>query len=324
MTWHADWLVRALFTVCLAVALAAAAPAGFADAERPPLTVLVAAPGDAGHDAIAPAMAASLAGRYRIQVEVEPDGARALERVAADPAVVAVVQRDWVWRAAQAAPALGPRIEFYGNVPACLFLAAPRREPALRLDGLSPEQAAQRRVDIGPDGGAAAQTFAALQALDPGLASLAVERRGNIRALGRVVSGQVDAVLIVAVLPADDGRLGDIAESPDLALVPVAAPALSDPARVSGSPYELRRVEVPRSSWWRSRHFVETTCTAAGFAVNDAAPPALHEDLARLVVAGQVLPEPPSWVSALWGWVSALWERLSAAFDWAKRQMPEI
>jgi hypothetical protein len=216
------------------------------------------------------------------QVEGDAD---VLRLVRANPRHVGFVQRDLFVDRVHRNPEEFDRLEFYGNVAACLVLVARKGSPIQTYDDL----VAARRdrivtVDIGSPSGRVATTFEMLRGMDPDLDRLRLEHRGGARAISRVVSGETDAALLIAYAPFRVPSLDGPIERDEVDLVPFVSRTIVAAAHRQNAPYGLQEIEVGEGGWLRSARKYHTTCTSLGVVVNEKADIRLSEAVAQAML----------------------------------------
>jgi hypothetical protein len=213
------------------------------------------------------------------QVEADAD---VLRLVRADPRHVGFVQRDVFVDRVQRSPGEFDRLEFYGNVAACLVVVTRKGSPIQTYEGLvagKPDRTVT--LDIGPTTGRVAATFEILRGMDPDLGKLRLEHRGGSRAVSRVVTGDADAALLIAYAPFRVPALDGPIEQDQVDLVPLVSRTIVAAAHRQNAPYALREIELGEAGWLRSARPYHTTCTSLGVVVNEKADARLSEAVAQ-------------------------------------------
>jgi hypothetical protein len=207
-----------------------------------------------------------------------------MQRVAADPRSIGLVQRDLYVQYLRDNAASDTRFEFYGNIPVCL-MAVVRRGSQIQTYGdlVRARSTRSTTLDVGPAKGQLAATFETLREIDPSLANLQVEHRAGARALSRVVTGETDAALFLVLAPYTNALVTDMIGSDALDLVPFFSEDIVLGAARRQLPYLLRQITLGSPGWFSSGRPYHTTCTSLGAVVNAEA------DARRLIANAQTV-----------------------------------
>lgn len=227
----------------------------------------------------------SLARDFKFTLAGVDSDREAMQRIAADPHNIGLVQRDLYVQYLRDHAASDTRFEFYGNIPVCL-MAVVRRGSQVQTYGDLVRVRTDRptTLDVGPATGQLAATFETLREMDPALANLQLEHRAGARALSRVVSGETDAALFLVMAPYTNALVTDMIESDALDLVPFFSEDIVSGALRRKLPYMLRQIALGNPGWLSSGRPYHTTCTALGAVVNAQADPTLSEKVAQALL----------------------------------------
>ncbi|MGQ0664097.1 MAG: hypothetical protein ACT4P2_11035 [Pseudomonadota bacterium] len=281
-------------------------------------TVLVGPERDSYHAIFGPNLAKALASHHTVGVEATEGGAVNIARVAADPNVIAVSQRDFFQRYRARHPTTADEVEFYGSLPVCAFAVARRNSPFATLAEIGVERPGGRpvAVDVGPRAGEAEATFATLQVLEPGLVKVKLEYRGAIRALARVADGQADVAFFLAFPDPSNPSIRNALDSEALTFLPIDTPGFLRPLPGGESLYTLHHLR------WRDRGLIAaertltTLCTAMGVVVNTKADGAFVDLVAREALAGRLMGVGErSWSDAVGDFVEGVIAKLGGALE---------
>jgi hypothetical protein len=227
-----------------------------------------------------------------------------MQRVAADPRNIGLVQRDLYVQYLRDHADSDTRFEFYGNIPVCL-MAVVRKGSQIQTYGdlVRARTSRPTLLDIGPATGQLAATFETLREIDPSLGNLQLEHRAGARALSRVVTGETDAALFLALAPYASGLVAEMIDSDALDLVPFFSEDIVLGASRRKLPYLLRQIELGNPGWFSSGRRYHTTCTALGAVLNAQAEPILSEKVAQILLEDTPAESQRPWYVA--GYVAA-------------------
>jgi hypothetical protein len=208
-----------------------------------------------------------------------------MQRVAADPRSIGLVQRDLYVQYLRDHATDDTRFEFYGNIPVCL-MAVVRRGSQIQTYGdlVRARSTRPTTLDVGPANGQLAATFETLREIDPSLANLQVEHRAGARALSRVVTGETDAALFLVLAPYTNALVTDMIGNDALDLVPFFSEDIVLGAARRQLPYLLRQITLGGPGWFSSGRPYHTTCTSLGAVVNAEADATLSEKVAQALL----------------------------------------
>ncbi|MBI1774059.1 MAG: hypothetical protein HYR63_01805 [Proteobacteria bacterium] len=210
-----------------------------------------------------------------------------LRLVRADPRSVGFVQRDLFVARLQQRPEEYDRLEFYGDIAACLVVITRKGAQFQSYEQLVAAQPDRNlTLDVGPAAGRVANTFEILSGLDPDLGNLRLEHRGGARALSRVVSGDTDAALLISYAPFHAPDLDKMIDEDAVDLMPLVTKRLAAAALQQNAPYALREIELGTGGWLQSRRRYRTTCSTLGVVVNERADIRLSEAVAQAMLHG--------------------------------------
>src|SRR5438874_174252 len=156
-------------------------------------------------------------------------------------------------------------------------------------------------LDVGPATAQLAATFENLRQIDRSLAGLALEHRGGARALGRVMTGETDAVLLLALAPFTDPLTAEVIASDALDLVPFFSEDIVLGAARRKMPYVLRQIRLGPEGWLSSGRPYHTTCTSIGAVVNAQADARLSEKVAQILLSDSAARAPRAWYAVIGG-----------------------
>lgn len=208
-----------------------------------------------------------------------------LRLVRADPRHVGFVQRDTFVDRLRRSPAEFDRLEFYGNVAACLLAVTRIGSPIQTYDDLvAANRDRKATLDVGATTGRVAATFEMLRGMDSDLDNLRLEHRGGSRAMSRVVSGETDVALFIAYAPFRLPPLDGLIDKDLVDLVPFVSRNIAAAALRQSTPYAFREIELGDRGWLRSARKYSTTCTSLGIVVNEKADVRLSEAVAQAML----------------------------------------
>ena len=226
-----------------------------------------------------------LAGTFYFPLATADSERAVMQRVAARPGDIGLVQRDLFLRFRREDAKAGAALEFYAYLPACLVAVVRAGSPLRGFGDLVAVRSGRRlKLDIGPAAGSVAASFADLRRLDPALDNLELEHRGGSFALEHVVDGTTDAALRFLAPPFPDSALEELRQRGKVALVPFASRAIALAAARDKLPYASRRVELPPAGWLDGERSYQSTCTELGVLVNAHADPSLTEAIAGITL----------------------------------------
>jgi hypothetical protein len=223
-----------------------------------------------------------------------------LQRVAADPRSIGFVQRDHYVQYLRDHADGDARFEFYGNIAACLMVVV-RKGAQFHTYGDLVRARADRptTLDVGPATAQLAATFENLRQIDRSLAGLALEHRGGARALARVITGETDAALFLALAPFADPLTAEVIGSETLDLVPFFSEDIVLGAARRKMPYVLRQIRLGAAGWFSSGRPYHTTCTSVGAVVNAQADARLSEKVAQTLLDDAAARAPQPWYALI-------------------------
>jgi len=223
-----------------------------------------------------------------------------MQRIAADPRSIGLVQRDLYVQYLRDHADSDTRFEFYGNIPVCV-MAVVRKGSQIQGYGDLVRVRANRptTLDVGPATGQLAVTFGNLREMDRSLANLQVEHLGGARALGRVISGETDAALFLILAPYTGGLVFDMIDNDALDAVPFFSQDLVIGAADRKLPYVLRQITLGNPGWFSSGRPYHTTCTSIGAVVNATANQNLSEKVAQALLEDAPAQSQRPWYAAV-------------------------
>jgi hypothetical protein len=222
-----------------------------------------------------------------------------MQRIAADPHSIGLVQRDLYVQYRRAHADSETRFEFYGNIPVCL-LAVVRKGSAIQSFGdlVRPRSSRAMTLDVGPAGGQLAATVETMRGMDNALANLDLVHLGGARALGRVITGETDAALFLVLAPYTGGMVFDMLDADALDPVPFFSEDIVLGAARGKLPYVLRHIDLGSPGWFASGRPYHTTCTSIGAVVNASTSANLSEKVAQILLEDAPAQTRPPWYAA--------------------------
>lgn len=234
-----------------------------------------------------------------------PSARQALDDVLAGRTAAAFVQRDLYEDHVARSPSAVKDIEYYSGLPACL-LTFVRKDTWPSFGELV--GAAQRQrvvVDAGLPGSNIGVSIDLLRGVLPALGQLEFEHRGGARALGRLLNGDADAMIVPSheLTPGDllhkalsDGLVG---------ILPVAMPELQAAVERQRLPYRDRTVVFDTGTdATTGEQRLTTLCTNLGVIADTRRGPEFSEAVARAVMSGALEWQP----SPVWETVGMVWQ----------------
>jgi hypothetical protein len=254
-----------------------------------------------------------LAAQFTYDLGRVDSDADVLRKVRADPRSIGFVQRDLFATRLKQNPSEFDRLEFYGDIAACMVVVTRKGAPYQSYDQLvAPRTNRKVTLDVGPAGGRVASTFAMLGTIDPDLGNLDLEHRGGARALSRVVTGDTDAALIVAYAPFHAPELDRLVDQDAVDLVPFFSRRIAAASVQQRAPYALKDIELGTGGWFQSRRRYQTTCSTLGVVVHEEADARLSEAVAQAMLPGSTEFRDNGFVSGLFDLVSGAATRIAA------------
>jgi hypothetical protein len=246
------------------------------------------------------ALLQSLAEQFKFTLAGIDSEREVMQRIAADPRSIGLVQRDRYVRYVRDHADSDTRFEFYGNIPVCL-MAVVRRGSQIQSYGDLVRARTNRptTLDVGPATGQLSVTFATLRDIDRSLANLRLEHLGGARALGRVITGETDAALFLVLAPYTGGLVFDMIDADALDLVPFFSEDIVIGASRGRLPYVLRQIKLGNPGWFSSGRPYHTTCTALGAVVNATANVNLSEKVAQILLQDAPAESQRPWYAAV-------------------------
>ena len=255
-------------------------------------TILVSAWQATSFETFGPNLRQQLSDRFQYDLTQTNGDIDVLRRVRIDARSVGFVQRDLFVDRLRRDPENFDRLEFYGGIPACLVAVVRKGSPIQTYDDLvSPRRSRPVTLDIGPESGRVAETFAILRALDPALDNVDRKHFGGSRALSRVASGETDAALFIAYQPFRNDDLNALLEREEVDLVPVISRPIALAALNENAPYTLREITLADGGWLYGSRKYHTTCTSLGVVVSEKADVRLSEAVAHAMLQGNTSAE---------------------------------
>jgi len=256
------------------------------------------------HRTAGPGLQRALRQAHPLVLEPAPSAQQALQGVLSGRNAAAFVQRDLYEDLVAKSPDAVKDIEYYPGLPACL-LTFVRKDTWPSFGELV--MAAQRQrvvVDAGLPGSHADVSAGLLRGALPALERLELENRGGARALGRLLNGDADAMIV----PSHELTPGDLlhkALSDGLVnILPVAMPELGAAVERQRLPYRDRTVVFETGAGAPGEHRLTTLCTNLGVVVDTRRGPEFSEAVARAVMSGALEWQP----SVVWETVGMIWQ----------------
>ena len=290
--------MKSRWTLAILLALLALVPAGEAMAQ----TRLYAGP-EAGplYEETGPRLITVLFPTFRLGLRSTSGGPQTLRHVLENPDAIGFVQKDVLRDHLARKPGDVSRLQSFGNIGLRCLYAAVRKGGwvASFEDLLRAREDRPIKVDIGEPEGDTAATFDAMRRIEPRLATVALERRGGMRALYMVEAGLTDVAIFVEEPSLDSPAIARIVESGSLSLLPVVTRSLLVADGDGEASYQFTRVVVDRNPWLRSETTYETLCTPVGVVVNAAGDEAFLDAVAYASINGELTPREPALVDRL-------------------------
>ena len=222
-----------------------------------------------------------------------------MQRVAADPHSIGLVQRDLYLQYLREHADSDTRFEFYGNIPVCLMAVVRKGSPIQSYgDLVRTRSSGAVTLDVGPATGQLAATFETLRGMDRSLANLEVEHVGGARALGRVITGETDAALFLVLAPYTGGMVFNMLDADALDLVPFFSEDIVLGAARGKLPYVLRHIDLGSPGWFSSGRPYHTTCTSIGAVVNATTNTNVSEKVAQILLEDAPVESQRPWYAA--------------------------
>ncbi|HYH20141.1 MAG TPA: hypothetical protein VD995_16135 [Azospirillum sp.] len=256
------------------------------------------------HRSAGPGLQRALRPVHPLLLEAAPSALQALHEVASGRTAAAFVQRDLYENFLAKSPEAAKHIEYYPGLPACL-LTFVRKDTWPSFGELA--VAAQRQrivVDAGLPGSNAGVSVGLLRGALPALDKLELENRGGARALGRLLNGDADAMIV----PSHELTPGDLlhkALSDGLvSILPLTMPELEAAVERQRLPYRDRTVVFETGTSAPGEHRLTTLCTNLGVVVDTRRGPEFSEAVARAVMSGALEWQP----NVVWETVGMVWQ----------------
>jgi len=250
--------------------------------------------------ALGSALLRSLGEQFKFTLAGIDTDREVMQRVAADPRSIGLVQRDLYVQYLHEHADSDTRFEFYGNIPVCL-MAVVRKGSQIQSYGDLVRVRTNRptMLDVGPATGQLAGTFETLREMDRSLANLQLEHLGGARALGRVITGETDAALFLVLAPYSGGLVFDMIDSDALDPVPFFSEDIVIGASRRKLPYLLRQIKLGNGGWFSSGRPYHTTCTSIGAVVNATADEMLSDKVAQTLLEDAPAQSQRPWYAAV-------------------------
>jgi hypothetical protein len=272
------------------------------------VTVLTGPTRSAAAEIFGPRLAEALAPAVAVELQVAPGSWQNLEAVAANPSVVAFSQLD-LYERFVAERGLGDVLEYYGNIPTCVFAAARIGSPVTLGLGTEGAGLSLQTVDTGPSNSDAALTYDLLRQHAPALSTLDVEHRGWSRALARLAEGDLDLFVFVEYPNAEAPLVGDVLDHPRVILLDNVTELLG-PLPSGDAPYLPTQASIARGGWFDDRYVGQTLCTSLGVVIHRDGDPQVLEAVVHAATSGALLNDVEGswwqhWRQRVGGWLDS-------------------
>ena len=220
------------------------------------------------HALFGPRLSASLAPGVTTQL-VRSSGTMAnLEAVLRNPDDVAFAQFDLFRQFVAKNPEAERKLEFYGDVPACVLLVARSGSPWMLSSSEIPDEVTLKSLDIGPVEGDAAVSLAALVESAPRLIATKLENRGGSRALARVRQRDTELAAFVEFPSAQAPIIEHVLANESLDFIGSIASVFKGARVENGMTFVPTELEMSQPGIFKSDRPIRTVCTSVGVAIN--------------------------------------------------------
>src|SRR5690554_1893567 len=247
---------------------------------------------------VAPKLMTAVFPEHRLNLRATSGGLESLQHVLEDVDAVGLLQRDLLRDHLSRHPDDTDRLVAFGTLGLrCLYGVVREGGWVASFDDLlRSREDGSLLVDVGPPEGDAAATFSAMRALEPDLAEVKLEHRGDLRALHMVEAGLTDVAFFVETPSLDSNLLAKVNSSDILTLLPIISRSLlaSRAEEEAEGSYLYTRVVVERKPWRRSDTTYETLCTPLTVVANSNSKAELLDALAFAVISQDFEPSDPS------------------------------
>ena len=201
-----------------------------------------------------------------------------IENILSGKAQAAIVQKDALRYYTSKHPAVETKIEYIGDIyKECAFLVV-RKDGKVSSD--ADLQSKGVKVGVGQKGSGTAVTWAYLTQLEPNFKKATPVPVGGIRALAKVASGALDAMLFTSKPQFTKPLFKTVNSNPSLEFAPIKDWDLND--KFEGKPvYKFEEVQVRDSFFGNS---VDTICTTASVITTSKLPEGEFDLLSDIVL----------------------------------------
>ena len=240
------------------------------------------------HQVFGPRLREAMSGEFKLALQPVLGSRAVLDAVLKNPAVSGFVRFDAYLAYLKSTPQAKQTIEFYGDVPICLFAAA-NSDNQVATDA---QTQAKVRVDIGA---VKSNTWSMVNNLWPDVSkrsNLVVTTTGGYRALAAVTQRRTDVALLAEYPSFQVPTLEYILSNSKLRLLPSIGEVLGPIRETSNAGYLPTQVNLPQAGWFSEDLTIRTLCTSLGIVVNSNAAGADQwyvDTLVRYVTTGKLL-----------------------------------
>jgi len=239
-----------------------------ADETRPKLTLLSGPELSGRHQVTARRLSKELEKNFDITTKTSIGSDEPIKAVLNDPSIIALVQRDRFDLFMAQDELAEKKLEFYGSVPSCLFVAvrdaSPWMLPSHELGGIKPNA-----IDVGPIEGDTYTSLASILNSSPVLADAAMDYRGGARALSMLRVGKIDAYLFIDRPSFYSPIISQITEDEQLALTTNILGFFKGASDSQLKGFVPTEIEMVSDLPWKKDVTMTTLCTSTGLLVNN-------------------------------------------------------
>ena len=237
--------------------------------DKPPRLTLLSGPELSGrHHVTAKRLSDELEKNFHITTKTTIGSDNSIKAVLSDPNTIALVQRDRFDLFMAQDELAEKKLEFYGSVPSCLFVAvrdaSPWMLPSHELGGITPSA-----IDVGPIEGNTYTSLASILTSSPVLANATMDYRGGARALSMLRVGKIDAYLFIDRPSFYSPKISQIFEDEQLALTTNILGFFKGASDGQLNGFVPTEIELVSDLPWKKNFTMTTLCTTSGLLVNN-------------------------------------------------------
>ena len=225
---------------------------------------------DISHITFGPKLKRGLEGQYEVQLIPNRGDEETLTAIVRDSAVSGFVRLDVFIDFLIRNPEHSKSLEFYGDIPICLFGAVNSNTLDARFSGSGEEPV---HVDLGADHQATAFMAKSIWPNLGDMESTTFERKGGYRALESVSQQRTDAAFFTEYPGFSSPKLSYVRKRSNLRLLnrpDVVFGSINKPA-IAEKGYIPTQIELVAPGWLAVKVPIQTVCTSLGVVINSKA-----------------------------------------------------